>query len=37
MAKTIYNGFHSYFADFQNLTLGAKARFEKAHWHAVQH
>ena len=36
MAKTIYNGFHSYFADFQNLTLGAKARFEKAHWHAVQ-
>lgn len=36
MAKTIYNGFHSYFADFQNLTLGAKARFEKAHWQAVQ-
>lgn len=36
MAKTIYNGFHSYFADFQNLTLGAKARFEKAHWHAIQ-
>ena len=36
MAKTVYNGFHSYFADFQNLTLGAKARFEKAHWHAVQ-
>ena len=36
MAKTIYNGFHSYFADFQNITLGAKARFEKAHWQAVQ-
>ncbi len=36
MAKTIYNGFHSYFADFQNITLGAKARFEKAHWPAVQ-
>ncbi len=36
MAKTIYNGFLSYFADFQNITLGAKARFEKADWHAVQ-
>ena len=36
MAKTIYNGFHSYFADFQNITMGAKARFEKADWHAVQ-
>jgi len=36
MAKTIFNGFHSYFADFQNITLGAKARFEKADWQAVQ-
>ncbi len=36
MAKTILNGFHSYFADHLNWTLGAKARFEKADWHAVQ-
>ena len=36
MAKTILNGFRSYFADYLNMTLGAKARFEKADWHAVQ-
>lgn len=36
MAKTIHNGFHSYFAEFHNITIGAKARFEKADWHGVQ-
>jgi isocitrate dehydrogenase kinase/phosphatase len=36
IAKTILNGFEAYFADFQNYTLGAKARFEKADWQAVQ-
>ncbi|MGH1470559.1 MAG: bifunctional isocitrate dehydrogenase kinase/phosphatase [Cellvibrionaceae bacterium] len=36
IAKTILNGFEAYFADFQNITLGAKARFEKADWTAVQ-
>ncbi|MEX2961580.1 bifunctional isocitrate dehydrogenase kinase/phosphatase [Microbulbifer sp. TYP-18] len=33
IAKTILNGFDAYFADFQNITLGAKARFERAAWH----
>lgn len=36
IAKAILNGFEAYFADFQNITLGAKARFEKANWRAVQ-
>ncbi|MGQ9426787.1 bifunctional isocitrate dehydrogenase kinase/phosphatase [Gilvimarinus sp. F26214L] len=36
IAKTILNGFEAYFADFQNFTLGAKARFEKADWQGVQ-
>ncbi len=36
IAKTILNGFDAYFADFQNITLGAKARFEKADWGGVQ-
>jgi isocitrate dehydrogenase kinase/phosphatase len=36
IAKTILNGFDAYFADFQNMTLGAKARFEKADWQAMQ-
>ncbi len=35
IAKTILNGFEAYFADFQNMTLGAKARFEKADWQGV--
>jgi len=35
IAKTILNGFDAYFADFQNMTLGAKARFETANWQAV--
>ena len=35
IAKTILNGFDAYFADYQNITLGAKARFEKAAWQEV--
>ena len=36
MAKTILNGFRSYFADYFNSTLTAKARFEKADWRGVR-
>ncbi|MCB1668059.1 MAG: bifunctional isocitrate dehydrogenase kinase/phosphatase [Porticoccaceae bacterium] len=36
IAKIIINGFRSYFADYQNVTLSAKARFEKADWHGGQ-
>lgn len=36
LARTILNGFDAMFADFQNITLGAKARFEQADWHGVQ-
>jgi isocitrate dehydrogenase kinase/phosphatase len=36
IARTILNGFESYFAEYQNLTLGAKRRFETANWHSVQ-
>lgn len=36
MAKTILNGFRSYFADYLNSTLTAKARFEKADWLGVR-
>jgi len=35
IARTILNGFDAYFADFQNMTLGAKARFETADWHGI--
>lgn len=35
IAKTILNGFESYFADFQNITLVAKSRFEGADWHSA--
>jgi isocitrate dehydrogenase kinase/phosphatase len=35
-ARTILNGFESYFADFQNITLAAKSRFENADWHGIQ-
>ncbi|GAB2888164.1 bifunctional isocitrate dehydrogenase kinase/phosphatase [Microbulbifer echini] len=37
IAKTILNGFDAYFADYQNITLGAKARFETAAWQAAHH
>ena len=36
LAKVILNGFESYFAEFQNLTLAAKARFEKSAWQIIQ-
>ena len=31
-ARIILNGFESYFAEFQNITLGARTRFENADW-----
>src|SRR5210317_2135473 len=36
-ARTIFNGFESYFAEFQNITLAAKSRFENADWHGMRH
>ena len=35
-ARAILNGFDSMFAEWQNITLGAQARFERAEWHAIQ-
>jgi isocitrate dehydrogenase kinase/phosphatase len=35
-ARTILNGFESYFAQFQNITLAAKSRFENADWHGIR-
>ncbi len=35
-ARAILNGFDSMFAEWQNITLGAQARFERAQWHAIQ-
>ncbi len=37
LARTILNGFYSYFADFENITLAARTRFEKAEWAAMHH
>ncbi len=34
-ARTILNGFESYFADFQNITLAARSRFENADWQGM--
>lgn len=34
-ARIILNGFESYFADYQNITLGARSRFENADWLGV--
>ncbi|HET8710329.1 MAG TPA: isocitrate dehydrogenase kinase/phosphatase AceK regulatory subunit, partial [Spongiibacteraceae bacterium] len=34
-ARAILNGFDSMFAEWQNITLGAQSRFERAEWHAV--
>jgi isocitrate dehydrogenase kinase/phosphatase len=34
-AQTILNGFESYFADFQNVTLAARPRFEKGDWQGM--
>jgi isocitrate dehydrogenase kinase/phosphatase len=35
LAKVILNGFDAFFGDFQNITLGAQARFENADWQQV--
>ena len=35
-ARSILNGFESYFAEFQNMTLAAKSRFEEADWLGMQ-
>jgi isocitrate dehydrogenase kinase/phosphatase len=35
-ARAILNGFDSMFAEWQNQTLGAQARFECAQWKAIQ-
>ena len=35
-ARTVLNGFESYFADFQNITLAARSRFENADWRGMQ-
>ncbi|MCP3906483.1 MAG: bifunctional isocitrate dehydrogenase kinase/phosphatase [Oceanicoccus sp.] len=35
LAKAILNGFDAFFGDFQNVTLGAQTRFEKADWQLV--
>ena len=35
-ARTILNGFEVFFAEFQNITLAAKTRFENADWHGMQ-
>ena len=35
-ARTILNGFEVFFAEFQNITLAAKTRFENADWHGLQ-
>lgn len=31
-ARIILNGFEAYFAEFQNITLGARSRFENGDW-----
>jgi isocitrate dehydrogenase kinase/phosphatase len=35
-ARIIFNSFEAYFAEFQNITLAARTRFENADWHGVQ-
>ena len=35
-ARTILNGFEVFFAEFQNITLAAKTRFENADWHGLR-
>ena len=32
LARTILNGFAAYFAEFENITLAARTRFENAEW-----
>ena len=35
-ARTILNGFESYFAEFQNITLATRTRFENADWSGIR-
>jgi len=35
LARTILNGFRSYLADFENITLAARTRFEQAAWSSM--
>lgn len=35
LARTILNGFSAYFAEFENITLAARTRFETAEWSAM--
>jgi len=35
-ASTILNGFESYFADYQNITLAARPRFESGDWYGIR-
>ena len=36
LARTILNGFTAYFAEFENITLSARTRFENAEWGGTQ-
>ena len=36
LARTILNGFTAYFAEFENITLAARTRFELAEWGIMQ-
>ena len=36
LARTILNGFIAYFAEFENITLSSRTRFENAEWRATQ-
>jgi isocitrate dehydrogenase kinase/phosphatase len=36
LARVVLNGFDAYFAEFQNFTLGAQSRFERAEWEGGQ-
>ena len=35
-ARVILNGFYAYFAEFENITLAARTRFEQAEWAIMQ-
>jgi isocitrate dehydrogenase kinase/phosphatase len=35
-ARVVLNGFYAYFAEFENITLAARTRFEQAEWASMQ-
>ena len=35
-SRVILNGFYAYFAEFENITLAARTRFEQAEWASMQ-